>query len=71
LLGILDVEILLYYGEGAGNASKRVREVIDKRERCTQDLRLTDPRDDKKRIKETKGGLLEDSYHWILENSDF
>jgi hypothetical protein len=38
---------------------------------CIQHLRLTDPRDDKKRIEETKGGLLEDSYHWILENSDF
>jgi hypothetical protein len=25
----------------------------------------------KKRIEETKGGLLEDSYHWILEHSDF
>ncbi|KAF2245405.1 HET-domain-containing protein [Trematosphaeria pertusa] len=61
LLGILDVEIPLYYGEGAGNASKRVREVIDKRERCTQDLRLTDPRDDKKRIEDTKGGLLKNS----------
>jgi hypothetical protein len=38
---------------------------------CIQQLRLTDPRDDKKRIEETKGGLLEDSYHRILENSDF
>jgi hypothetical protein len=38
---------------------------------CIQHLRLTDPRDDKMRIEETKGGLLEDSYHWILENSDF
>ena len=38
---------------------------------CIQHLRLTDPRDDKKRIEETKGGLLEDSYHWILENPDF
>ena len=38
---------------------------------CIQHLRLTDPRDDKKRIEETKGGLLEDSYHWILEHSDF
>ena len=36
-----------------------------------RELRLTDPYDDKKRIEETKGGLLEDSYHWILENSDF
>ncbi|KAF7513608.1 hypothetical protein GJ744_008902 [Endocarpon pusillum] len=71
LLGILDIEIPLYYGEGAGNASNRVREMIDKRERCIQDLRLTDPRDDKKRIEDTKGGLLEDSYHWVLENADF
>ena len=38
---------------------------------CIQHLRLTDPRDDKKRIEETKGGLLGDSYYWILENSDF
>jgi hypothetical protein len=38
---------------------------------CIQHLRLTDPRDDKKRIEETKGGLLEDSYCWIVEHSDF
>jgi len=38
---------------------------------CIQHLRLTDPRDDKMRIEETKGGLLEDSYLWIFENSDF
>jgi hypothetical protein len=38
---------------------------------CIQHLRLTDPRDDKKRIEETQGGLLEDSYCWILENSEF
>jgi len=38
---------------------------------CIQHLRLTDPRDDKKRIEETRGGLLENSYHWILEHSDF
>ncbi|KAH8586508.1 NACHT domain-containing protein, partial [Bisporella sp. PMI_857] len=38
---------------------------------CLQDLRTTDPRDDKKRIEETKGGLLDDSYRWILEHSEF
>ncbi|KAH8592591.1 WD40-repeat-containing domain protein [Bisporella sp. PMI_857] len=38
---------------------------------CIQHLRLTDPRDDKKRIEETKGGLLGGSYQWILENSYF
>ncbi|KAH8758068.1 Pfs, NACHT and WD domain protein [Hyaloscypha sp. PMI_1271] len=40
-------------------------------QKCLQDLRTTDPRDDKKRIEETKGGLLADSYRWILEHSDF
>ncbi|KAK5992534.1 Vegetative incompatibility protein HET-E-1 [Cladobotryum mycophilum] len=38
---------------------------------CIRDLRNTDPRDDKTRIEETKGGLLKDSYCWILENDDF
>ena len=35
------------------------------------DLRATDPRDDKARIEQTKGGLLKDSYRWILKNADF
>lgn len=38
---------------------------------CLRDLRTTDPRDDKARIEATKGGLLEDSYRWILEHGDF
>ncbi|TGO85296.1 hypothetical protein BPOR_0411g00050 [Botrytis porri] len=32
-------------------------------QRCIQDLRLSDPRDNKKRIEGTKGGLLQDSYN--------
>jgi hypothetical protein len=71
LFGIFDVEIPLFYGEGATQAYTRLREVIDKREKCMQDLCVSDPRDDKKRIEETKGGLLKDSYRWILENPDF
>ncbi|KAH0536101.1 hypothetical protein FGG08_006987, partial [Glutinoglossum americanum] len=39
--------------------------------KCFQHLYLTDPRDDKTRIEQTKGGLLQDSYGWILENADF
>lgn len=39
--------------------------------KCLADLRLSDPRDDKKRIEETKGGLLEDVYRWILRNPDY
>jgi len=36
-----------------------------------KDLRETDPRDDKTRIQDAKGGLLRDSYRWILEHDDF
>ncbi|KAF1957123.1 HET-domain-containing protein [Byssothecium circinans] len=71
LLGIFDVYISPIYSEGTARAFKRLMDEIDKLEKCMQDLRLTDPRDDKKRIEETKGGLLADSYRWILENSDF
>ncbi|UKZ78690.1 Vegetative incompatibility protein HET-E-1 [Trichoderma virens FT-333] len=38
---------------------------------CLADLRITDPRDDKARIEETKGSLLRDSYCWILDHADF
>ncbi|KAL7800228.1 WD40-repeat-containing domain protein [Trichoderma ceciliae] len=38
---------------------------------CFKDLGVTDPTYDKKRIEKTKGGLLEDSYRWILDNPDF
>jgi hypothetical protein len=43
----------------------------DKDIRCLRDLSAVDPRDDKLRIQRTKGGLLEDSYRWILSNNDF
>lgn len=38
---------------------------------CLKDLGKTDPRVDKTRIEGTKGGLLEDSYRWILDNAEF
>jgi hypothetical protein len=38
---------------------------------CIQDLRITDPCEDKKRIEDTKGGLLRDSYQWILKHPNF
>ncbi|KAG9242864.1 hypothetical protein BJ878DRAFT_513446 [Calycina marina] len=59
----------LRYDEGMANAFKRLEEEIDKFNKCLQDLRLSGPRDDKTRIEDTKGGLLEGSYHWILETS--
>jgi hypothetical protein len=85
LLGMFDICMPLLYGEGEEKAFRRLRKKITKLsngvqqeqalnkeyQECIKNLRLTDPRDDKKRIEETKGGLLEDSYRWILENSDF
>ncbi|KAI3571547.1 hypothetical protein IWW34DRAFT_891895 [Fusarium oxysporum f. sp. albedinis] len=37
----------------------------------TAALRSTDPSDDRTRIQREKGGLLEDSYSWILDHADF
>jgi hypothetical protein len=72
LLGIFDIHIFPIYGEGRENAFKRLLEEIDKSSKdLLQHLYITNPRHDKKRIEEIKGGLLENSYHWILENSDF
>ncbi|KIW10920.1 hypothetical protein PV08_10219 [Exophiala spinifera] len=62
LLGVFDVDMHLRYGEGIASAFKRLDEEIDKVEKCIQELRPTDPHDDKKRIEDTKGGLLEDSF---------
>jgi hypothetical protein len=38
---------------------------------CLRDLRTTNPHDDKDRIKNVNGGLLKDSYCWILDNKEF
>ncbi|KAJ5752473.1 NACHT nucleoside triphosphatase [Penicillium odoratum] len=38
---------------------------------CLRDLRTTNPHDDKDRIQNTNGGLLKDSYRWILDNREF
>ena len=62
LSGILDVKIAPIYGEGTQEAYQRLYDEIRKQEECLRDLRPSDPRDNKKRIKDTKGGLLEGSY---------
>lgn len=38
---------------------------------CLTHLRIADPRDEKARIEDTKGGLFKDSYRWILGHDDF
>ncbi|KAK2038282.1 NACHT-domain-containing protein, partial [Colletotrichum somersetense] len=57
-----------------GNAEVQVGNrtyVQSTEDRCLSDLRVTDPRHDKKRIQDTKGGLLTDAYVWVLENPEF
>ncbi|KAH9204400.1 hypothetical protein DL95DRAFT_471524, partial [Leptodontidium sp. 2 PMI_412] len=84
LLGMFGIHLPLIYGEGREHAFKRLRKeiqnslteneqhLLDPQSRsCIQDLRTTDPREDKKRIQDTKGGLLRDSYQWIFEHADF
>ncbi|KAL9572119.1 hypothetical protein ACKAV7_003836 [Fusarium commune] len=43
----------------------------EKHKKCLQDLRAIDPRDDKTRIQDTKGGLLADACRWIFDNEEF
>jgi hypothetical protein len=69
--GIFDVEIAPAYSEGAASAFGRLMDEIRAQERCIQDVRHTDPRDDKRRIEDTKGGLLAESYRWVLDNTTF
>jgi hypothetical protein len=71
LQGILDVELAPMYGEGEAGAFDPLKHELHRLERCIQDMYNTDPRDDKKRIQETKGGLLAGSYRWVLDNSTF
>jgi hypothetical protein len=71
LSGIFDVDMAPVYGEGTEQAFGRLHDKIRKQEECLRDLRATDPRNDKKRIEATKGGLLADSYRWVLNNSAF
>jgi hypothetical protein len=71
LQGIFDVELAPVYGEGESGAFDRLKREIYKLERCMEDMHSTDLRDDKKRIEDTKGGLLTDSYRWVLNNTTF
>ncbi|KAN0080626.1 wd-repeat protein [Elaphomyces granulatus] len=45
--------------------------MTDEDHHCLADVLLADPRHEKIRIERTKGGLLSDSFRWILDNSEF
>lgn len=63
------VEIQETLEQGHKQAEWRHRDAMDNA--CLRDLCATDPRADKKRIEEMKGGLLKDSYSWIIQHQDF
>ncbi|RYP27056.1 hypothetical protein DL767_007830 [Monosporascus sp. MG133] len=66
---------LYFYGQGVQNAGHITvggdLNIGVPNKNCLSDLRSTDPRYDKKRIEQTKGGLLRESYRWILTHDDF
>jgi hypothetical protein len=71
LMGILGVSLSPIEGESLSEAIKRIEDEVDKQNKCFQDLCASNPRDDKKRIEETKGGLLAGAYRWVLANNTF
>ncbi|KAI0386358.1 quinon protein alcohol dehydrogenase-like superfamily [Hypomontagnella monticulosa] len=66
-----------FHGQGVQNSGSgnvtvgRDLNIVVPQDDCLVDLFLTDPRLDKERIKRAKGGLLRDSYSWILGHDDF
>ncbi|RYP45277.1 hypothetical protein DL768_008353 [Monosporascus sp. mg162] len=69
------VHQLVFHGQGVQNTGivtvGRDLNIGVPKNNCLSDLRSTDPRHDKNRIEQTKGGLLRDSYRWILTHDDF
>ncbi|KAJ5553181.1 hypothetical protein N7494_002559 [Penicillium frequentans] len=58
-------------GENHGHLTQILHSGSSLTEECLRDLQTTNPHDDKDRIESTNGGLLKDSYRWILENEEF
>lgn len=50
------------------NSNSNTYILNEKNHKCLEDLQTTNPCDDKTRIEQTRGGLLHDSYRWILDN---
>jgi Cdc6-like AAA superfamily ATPase len=48
-----------------------LQEFTDKDNACLRDLLVANPETERRRIEATKGGLLDDSFRWVLGNSEF
>ncbi|KAG9200689.1 hypothetical protein G6514_006708 [Epicoccum nigrum] len=69
--GFFGIDLAPIYGIGYQEAFRRLQEEIKLLSACVRDLYVTDTRDDKHRIQETKGGLLKDASHWIYNTSEY
>ncbi|KAF7555505.1 hypothetical protein G7Z17_g2135 [Cylindrodendrum hubeiense] len=49
----------------------RRNQINERDQECLRDLCVINPEAHKKQIEDTKGGLLKDSYRWILDHNDF
>ncbi|KAJ5507056.1 hypothetical protein N7527_009199 [Penicillium freii] len=61
----------LQVGQNLGHITNQFLQSEALNQACLRDLRTTNPHHDKDRIQNTNGGLLKDSYCWILDNEDF
>lgn len=61
----------IHYGVQENTAMLKEIHRDEEDTQCLKDLRPTDPRHDKTRIEQTNGGLLADSYRWILDSAEF
>ncbi|KAB8271069.1 WD40-repeat-containing domain protein [Aspergillus minisclerotigenes] len=59
--------------EEVANDTRKIEKHLSDAEyrRCLNTLKATDPQLDKQRIEKLKGGLLKDSYNWVIENQEF
>ncbi|BAE55161.1 unnamed protein product [Aspergillus oryzae RIB40] len=59
--------------EVVANYTRKIEKHLSDAEyrRCLNTLKATDPQLDKQRIEKLKGGLLRDSYNWVIENQEF
>ncbi|KAF2626772.1 hypothetical protein BU25DRAFT_440399 [Macroventuria anomochaeta] len=71
LVGFFGVDLAPIYDIGYKEAFRRLQDEINKMDACLRDLYVTDPRHDKRRIEDAKGGLLKDASLWILSTSEF
>ncbi|KAJ5292708.1 uncharacterized protein N7443_008661 [Penicillium atrosanguineum] len=58
-------------GQNLGHITNQFLQPETLNQVCLRDLRTTDPHHDKDRIQNTNGGLLKDSYCWVLDNEEF